>query len=457
VTSTVTLTTINNDFSAFAPTSPANGASGVNLQPPLFWNAVPDADAYDAELATSPSFEPSTLIASRYNILVDSFQVNVPLQEGKIYFWRARPKNSCGFGPWSEAQVFVVAIQSCVTKEATDLPKTITANGTPTIESVINFASGGAISDVNVKKVQGNHTFFKDLEAHLISPTGTDVLLWKDKCSGYNGSFNFGMDDGASAAFNCPPPNNALSYKPVSPLNVLNGQNAAGNWILRVKDNVISSGGSISGFELQICSNVALDPPLIVTNSPLTLAPGSNAVIGDVLLKAQDPNNGPAELIFTLLTVPANGQLQVNGQTAEIGRQFTQADINSGALRYYDFGLNLGNDQFKFAVTDGNGGLASGTYIVQPFAVGTHSPVSEFSFEMAPNPTSATTQIQLKEAFSSDARVNLLNASGQLVSNWELPAGQTSLTLSLQHLPKGIYSVALLSEKGKVVRNLVLN
>ncbi len=453
--SLVTLTVVNNNFSAFATTSPANGAAGVNQQPPLYWNTAVDADQYDVELATNPAFAAADLVASKQNIVVDSFQVPVILQEGKVYYWRVRPKNACGVAEWSDVQVFVVAIQSCSVKEATDLPKNITANGTPTIESKITLASGGAISDVNVKKIQGSHSFFKDLEVHLIGPSGTDVLLWKDKCSGYNGSFNLGIDDGAAGPFNCPPPNTGLLYKPATPLNAFNGESSAGVWTLRVKDNVISSGGSIAAFELEICSSVATNPPLLITNIPLTLPSGTNANIGDNLLKAEDSNNGPASLIFTLMSLPTHGQLTVNGASAAVGSQFTQADISSGGLRYYDFGLNLGQDNFNFSVTDGEGGLASGTYVIQQ-TVGTQAPDAVVGFNIAPNPASSTAVLSLNQPLSSDARVTLLNASGQVVQTWQLAVGAYALRLELNNLPKGVYAVSVENETLKSVKKLVI-
>lgn len=452
----MTLTVVNNDFSAFGPISPANGAAGVNQQPPLYWNNVPDADAYDVEIASNPSFEAAVIVASRQNVTVDSFQVPLILDEGSVYYWRVRPKNDCGLAAWSEVQVFVVALQSCALREANDLPKNITANGTPTVESTINLPSGGAISDVNIKSIQGNHTFFKDLEVHLIGPSGTDVLLWKDKCSGFNGSFNVGMDDGAPSVFNCPPPNNGLSYKPAAPLSVFNGENSTGDWTLRVKDNFISSGGSLAGFMLEVCSSVATDPPIIVTNNALMLAPGTNAAIGDNLLKAEDANNGPSELQFTLMSIPKHGQLLVNGMLAVVGSQFTQTDISNGSLRYYDYGQNLGDDRFNFSVTDGEGGLDNGTFLVQPFAVGTLEPRALLTFDLAPNPTSSSAVLSLREALSGDARVRLLNVAGQVVSSWNLASGTSFLRMELGDLPKGVYAVSLESEKLKSVKKLVL-
>jgi subtilisin-like proprotein convertase family protein len=448
-----TLTIVNNNYSAFAPLTPVNGATGVNAQPTMTWVAVPDADFYEIQVATNPSFDAGVMVHSKSGINADNYQVPLLLETGKLHYWRVRPVNDCGPGAWSEVQVFVVAVLTCVTVDATDLPKNISANGTPTIESVINFPNGGTINDVNVKKIQGNHTFFKDLEVHLIGPSGTDVLLWKDKCPN-NISFNFGIDDVAAAPFNCPPPNNGLAYKPASPLSAFNGQNAAGNWILRVKDNVISSGGSLAAFSLELCSNAALNPPTIITNLPLALPSGNNAAITDLLLLAQDPNNGPGELVFTLMNVPAHGELLVNGVTATPGTQFTQADVNNGVIRYYDFGLNLGADSFNFSLSDGNGGMASGTFLIQP-TVGSHQPESLILIEIAPNPANSHALLSLTQALEMDARVTMFNTAGQVIGNWTMEAGTTMLKLNLNHLPSGIYLVSVETTDGKTLKKLV--
>lgn len=455
LSSLLTLSIVNNDLAAFKPLSPANGAAGVNKNPLLQWQAVPDADLYDIELASNPSFESSVLIASGQNIVSGNFQVSAALQEGGVYYWRVRAKNTCADYPWSDPQVFVVAVQSCNVFAATDLPKNISANGTPTVESKITLASGGAISDINVKKVQGNHSFFKDLEANLVGPTGITVLLWKDKCP-QNSTFNLGFDDGAAGVFGCPPPNNGNAFKPVGSLSAFIGQSAAGEWTLRVKDNAVSSGGSLAGFELEICSNNVLNPPMIVKNDVLTLAPGTNAPIGENLLKAEDADNTPTQLVFTLMSLPKNGQLQVNGLSATVGKQFTQADISNGALRYFDYGLNQGADNFKFSVADNQGGLANGTYAVQPNAVSVQEPATALSFELAPNPAGSATVLSVSQNLDSEARVSLLNLAGQIVGTWRMAAGTNSLRMELGQLPKGVYVVSVVNEQNKGVKKLIL-
>ena len=454
--SSVTLTVVNNDFAAFAPISPANGAQGVNQQPGLFWSTVPDADAYDVQLASNPAFEPTDLVTSRQNVVVDSFQSPVILQEGQVYYWRVRPKNNCGDAAWSEVQAFVVAVQNCSVTEATDLPKNISANGTPTVESKITLNAAGIISDLNVKKIQGNHSFFRDLEVRLVGPTGTEVLLWKDKCASFNGSFNIGMDDGAPGSFNCPPPNNGLGYKPLEQLSAFNGQSTNGVWTLRVKDNTISSGGTLSAFALEICSSIALNPPTITVNNPLSLASGTNAFIDGNLLTAVDPPNGTSTVQYTLMSLPKNGELTINGAPAKVGAIFFQSDIDSGNIRYYDYALNKGDDNFKFSVKDNEGGLAVGTFLIQPFTVGTQEPDAFISFNLAPNPASATALLRLNQTLTGEARVTLLNVTGQVVQTWQLASGANNLRMDLSQFPKGVYAVALEHEKLKTVKKLVV-
>ncbi|MCA0235809.1 MAG: M12 family metallo-peptidase [Bacteroidetes bacterium] len=449
------LTTVRNDFSAFGLLSPADGASGINISPLLTWNGVADANLYELEVATNPSFEAATIVVSEYNLVDDSYDIPGFLTEGTAYYWRVRPKNECGTVAWSEPFVFMTQVQSCQTFSATDLPKNISSNGTPTVESVINVPFGGAVSDVNVKKVQGNHNFFSDLEVRLVRPTGGNVLLFKNRCSSYAGTFNIGFDDVANDAFGCPPPQTGTAYKPTEALSAFNGQDAAGDWILRVKDNVASSGGQLSAFQLELCSNVSLNGPVIVNNNVLTLTSGSNSEVSTSLLKTTDANNTDDQLLYTLITIPSSGDVQKNWTGAmKVGDQFTQTDINNGAIRYFDYGFGS-TDNFRFSVIDGEGGLASGTFTIQTEASGTKDLQRRLSFDLAPNPADETVRISFGELLTSDAHVGLYNAAGQLIQSHIISAGNQMLTMRIADLPQGIYTVLVSNSRATGVRKLI--
>jgi photosystem II stability/assembly factor-like uncharacterized protein/subtilisin-like proprotein convertase family protein len=456
-TATVQLTLVSNDFSALALSTPANGATGQSRWPLLRWNGVADANAYDVELATNPSFEAATIFKAYSNIKADTLQWNIGLEEGQIYYWRIRPVNACGPGAWTPPFVFVTAAKICAALEATDLPKPITGNGTPTVESKITVLASGPISEIKVKNFQGSHEFFKDLEAYLIGPSGTQALLFKNKCGSYNGAFKLGFDDGAPQAFGCPPPQNSNAYRPEGLLSAFKGQDAAGVWTLRVKDTELSSGGQLAGFAIEFCSDAAQDPPLIVRNEPLSLAPGNNAGIGASLLQAEDAATPAAGLVFTLMTVPAHGELQLYWAGAlHPGDQFTQADIDNSGLRYFNYGTGETADQFLFSVSDGEGGLAAGVFQIAPQALSNPEPGAPIPFALAPNPASETVALALSEPLNADARVKLYNPAGQGLRQWIWPSGTATLALDVREIPPGVYIVAVHQKNGMRVRRLVV-
>jgi subtilisin-like proprotein convertase family protein len=452
--STVVVNVVNNNFSAFALEQPANGATGVDLTPTLFWNGVPDADFYEVQVASNPSFNSGVLVASTGNTTVDTFKITQLLPEGSTYYWRVRPVNSCNNAPWSDTYVFNTKQQSCTTFSATDLPKTISTNGTPTVESKITVNANAIIGDVNVKSITGNHNFFKDLEIRLLSPLGTNVLLVKDKCP-TAATFNMGFDDNGTT-FACPPSNNGTLRKPETVLSAMNNENMTGVWTLRVKDNTSGSGGNLTGFQLELCSSASTTGPVIVTNNPLQLQAGTNALIDNNLLLSTDANNTAEQLTYTVMTAPANGELRLNGFTLQAGGQFKQTDLNNGAIRYYDYGLNNGPDDFRFSVTDGEGGLAAGTFLIQPQGTATRQPGLARQVLLSPNPASSQILLNFSESVAGDTRIRLFNMSGQALRHWVMPGGAQTLMLPVQDVPDGIYSVSIEDASGVLVKKVVI-
>lgn len=457
-TATTQMTVVSNDFAALALQSPANGATGVVQSPVLRWADVVDADGYDIQVATSPSFDAAAIVAEKIDALVDTFKIPIVLEKGTVYYWRVRPKNDCGAGPWTTPFAFGTLVEACNVFAAGDLPKVISANGTPTIESVINVGSGGTISDLNVKKFQGSHNFFADLEVRLIGPDGTNVLLFEDKCPQSIPAFNVGFDDIAAGIFPCPTPNNNNPYKPFGSLASFNNKDAAGNWTLRVKDNVSTSGGQLTGFELELCSSAALNPPYLVNNNPLLLDHGLNAAITTDLLLSQDANNGPGELTYTLITIPEHGHLAYNwGAPLTPGAQFNQTDIDNGFLRFFDYGGNTaGLDVFQFSVADGDGGFFVATFQIMPSPLGVSEAQAKLNFSLTPNPTNETARLHFDVAPAGDTRVALLDLTGRQIRHWALTPGALSLSMDVRDVPKGIYTVLVENAAGRAARKLAV-
>lgn len=85
-------------------------------------------------------------------------------------------------------------------------------------------------------------------------------------------------------------------------------------------------------------------PPQVIQNAPLTIASGDEGTITDTLLVAADDDDPAADLVYTVTTPPAQGDLSLSDT-------FTQRDITSGSLLYTHTGS--GSDTFQFTVTDG--------------------------------------------------------------------------------------------------------
>ena len=452
-----TYTLVSNDFKNLSLLAPSNGATGLDQTPVLRWQTVADANSYDLEIASYPTFEMDSIAVTRSDLVTDSLKVPTLLEKGTVYYWRVRPVNECGPGPWVGPFAFSTLVNNCKTFESGDVPKSITGSLATTVESKVSVLSGGIISDVNLNGFQGFHEFFRDLEVHLVSPAGTDVLLFESKCGSFNGSFHLNFDDSAPGPLACPPSNGSLVYQPEEPLSAFNGEDAVGDWVLRVRDNVISSGGTINAYALEVCSNTTLNPPFIVKNNPLQLAPGTNKEIPVDLLEADDADNTDAELVYTLMTVPENGELQLFWSgTMEVGDQFTQADLNNNGLRYFDYGFNAGSDQFCFTVTDGTGGMAQDCFQVDPFAVSTSNPDRDLQFRIAPNPASDRVQIFFGEALQSGTLMQVFDTNGRMVHTSELAVGQQTAILSVANFPSGLYVVSLTNDMGRGVKKIMV-
>jgi subtilisin-like proprotein convertase family protein len=454
----VSLTVLTNDFSSFALQTPNDGSTGLGQAQILRWATATDALSYDVQIATNPSFAPTTLVATKTATSVDSFLIPFLLQKETAYYWRVRPNNLCSPHPWSTPYFFATLSEECSVSGANDLPKNIGAGAINTIESSIQVNSTATISDLNVK-MKGFHDDFGNMDVKIISPSGTEVVLFEDRCPGTSQAFNLTLDSDSPNAFSCVGLNQGNTVRPTAPLTTFNGQSTNGLWTLRIRDDEAGAGGTLEEFEITFCSAAALNPPFLVNNLTLPVDNGGNALITPEYLLCDDANNTHAQLTYTLVTVPQAGRIQRNGTELVAGDQFTQEDIDLAAIRYYDYGFGTGADCFRFTVTDGEGGfLGTPSFCAQPQQVGTddlRNPPT--AFRLVPNPATDAVSLLLEQPAVTAATVALYNTAGQLVSTHTLPAGQTRLSIGTTALARGVYVAQVRTERGMAVRKLVLH
>jgi subtilisin-like proprotein convertase family protein len=219
------------------------------------------------------------------------------------------------------------------------------------------------VEDVNVT-LNINHTWVGDLIARLISPANDTVVLFEQP--GIPGS-DFGcdsdnmavvLDDEAANDYavldgqcNGTPPAVSGIFKAAGLLAGQDGASAQGDWRLLVTDTYNEDGGAITAWSISLCFPELIDAAVLLNNSPLVVGNGGTAAPGTSNLELVLSGDA-AQGIYTLLSLPTHGTLNLNGTTLSIGSTFTQADINSGALSYINNGDQSASDSFTFDVQD---------------------------------------------------------------------------------------------------------
>jgi subtilisin-like proprotein convertase family protein len=255
-----------------------------------------------------------------------------------------------------------------------------------TVDVPIVISDLGGVADINVK-VRMDHTFDGDVQISLVAPDNTIVPLVTNRGSGGD---NFGsgsndcsgtptvFDDSAATAISAGAPPYAGSFRPESPLSVMNGKSVNGTWKVRFNDNANLDTGIIGCVTLEIsrqqpvCCGVA-GTPLILASSPAPLSlescsngaadPGETLTIDFPLI-----NNGTAattNLMATLQstggvgaifsTNPQNYGAIIPGGPAvsrsfrfQVSRGLNCGDVMTATLALQDGATNLGTVTFNF-------------------------------------------------------------------------------------------------------------
>lgn len=443
----VRFATLSNQFDSLRLLSPADGATGIVLSTPLSWSAVPNAGTYNLEMATSPAFGNSSIF-SRENITGTSWQPLVLLENNRLYFWRIQPVNACGTAPFLEPFAFHTATTRCKTYESSNVPLNIPGAGTPTIESRINVTESGTLNDVNIPLLKINKEYVRNLRISLVSPKGTQVILYNGHCALTSKLF-IGFDDDAPQAVNgtgvCPP-DDGIVFRPVDSLARFKGENIQGVWTLRVSiiRNESLSPGAIESWSLEFCSTFQAQQPRLVRNDALGVPPGKTNTLTSANLLAEDASANAEELRYTVLRAPSKGQLKAKGSVLTAGSQFTQAMINAFQLQYSHAGGADKSDDFTFVVENGAGGfIPTRRFTFQMDAnavvdVDEPLPVSG-GFRIFPNPANDMVSVEWASPLPEPARLHLFDLRGQLLYQTVLAAGTQQRSLPVGQLPAGLY------------------
>ena len=122
------------------------------------------------------------------------------------------------------------------------------------------------------------------------------------------------------------------------------------------------------------------DAPVLTTHDMTVLQGSTNNGISNTAgtgnINVADPDSTASKRIYTISQDPARGYLTLNGVLIGRGSTFTEAQLAAGLVKYSTNDLQYtGSDNFKFFVSDGDGGLSGeGTIAVTINADGTVNP-----------------------------------------------------------------------------------
>ncbi len=249
-TATGTLTIVNAVPGSVSLNAPVNNATNQALKPGFSWSAAAGAIGYEFQLSTSNTF--TSLVDSARGLLSPGFITNNFLNPNTTYFWRVRGINPCGNGAFSSVFSFTTENVICTTFSSTT-PLVIPASGTGIYLSNLNIPVGNIIRDINVRNIRGTHTRISDLSFAIRSAQGLTVQLMPQSCTPPVANFYISFDQQSSNTIIPCPPTDSLTYRPIGNLNDFNGEIGCGTWTLIVTDNVNGQGGTLQGWDLDIC------------------------------------------------------------------------------------------------------------------------------------------------------------------------------------------------------------
>jgi subtilisin-like proprotein convertase family protein len=325
----------------FAPSNlltPANNSTGVNNNVTLTWQQdIFNVTSYDVQVATDVNF---TNIVASGNTVTASFAVN-NLENLTDYYWRILPKNNFCDGNYSP--VFTFRTAHCGEYVSPNVPMTISATGTPTVNSTLTITNeqSQTISDISVN-VDISHTWIRDLTATLIAPNGTQAILFANVCPnspGYqNAVASFGLEGNA---ISCNTTNPAISGRllPVQSLNPFIGMSSEGTWTLRVSDSTNQDGGSINAWSLNICGLQA--PLTIEDNAAFSFTVYPNPSKGSFMVKSDKISSESAQIqVYDI-----QGRLIYDRQHTASGMLDTNVELNNASAGVYLLSVSDGQNR----------------------------------------------------------------------------------------------------------------
>ncbi len=414
--------------------SPAAKSIGQIVNPLFSWGYNSNANSYDLAVATDSLFTNTVYTAS----VPDTFHTSsMALLESEDYYWKIRPvSNLCGgiVGQYSTPIRFKTGAKRCNTLTKTGAPSTIS----PTTSATINLSlvepvdSTGVITDINVVGLKIQHSSFSDLRISLVSPKGTIALLASDVCDSAQ-IFNLSFDDDATLSGITCNSSTPETVKPAESLSIFNGESPVGQWRLRIFDQYVGNGGSVTTWGVQICRSALIPLPV-------------------------------DWLKFTGVKLE-NNSVQLKWQTAnEINNKKYSVERSNDGVHFESIGLIEGAKSSKtvndYFFTDASSKTGVVYYRVKQTDVNgafTYTNIISFTFESSaeislfPNP--AKNVVLIKSPNKMD-QIQLFGVNGKLI--FTAKPNTNTITFPVSKYTPGTYSVRIITSTSVINKQLII-
>lgn len=255
--------------------------------------------------------------------------------------------------------------------DAPILDNNLTPLITAIVEDVASAANTGMLVSNFLAAIFSDRDDLFVLNAGQLTPTGAAFTsaqgsngIWQYSTDGGTNWLNFGLITlnnatvlGGNARIRFVPNAN---YTGTAEITVAGWDQTNGLTSGTTGVNVSTRGGQTSysqNLETGVISvNPVNDPPVLDTNDTLIMTDGSTATITTAQLSVSDIDNTDDEIEFTILTLPANGTLRLNGTPLNATDTFTMEDVANNLVTF-EHATTTGDQSFTFSVSDDQGGL----------------------------------------------------------------------------------------------------
>lgn len=410
---------------------PQSGYQNVELRPTF---RLEDMGAHTIEFQLSTTADFNNLVLQTASSL-STITLSEYLTGNTLYYWRSRSATGgCGFTQWRTGSF---RTGDCSVYQSNSVARPFGEMGGPaTTEMKIRVDKVGRLTDVDIYQLDVAHEYLGDVEVRLQAPDGTSELLINRQCTEANNIFISLDDDAKDAVFPCPPVNPGLFVPPPNgSLSAFNNLSAAGDWTLKVTDNVSFDGGQLRGFGLKVCvqSNLFLS----VVWLDFTVQPRKSEVELRWITGEEIDNQG----FHVERAEGANGigDWVVLGRVEPSGKDsgeyvFRDRTAKEGVVYYY-----------RIRQTD-----FDGTVDYSPVRSGQKDSASP-DLLIYPNPVGNYLTYRHLVSPAEDRPFEICNADGRIVMNGLLES--SGGRLSLEKLPSGVYLLRIPGDRlGRVYR-----